>query len=394
MADKYGPLFTIKLGLHLALVLSSWEMAKECFTANDLAVSSRPKLVAIKHLLNNYAVFGFAPHGPYWREMRKITTLELLSNRRLEMLSHIRVFEVENDIKDLYKLWIKKKNGSGLILVELKQWFGDMNLNVILRMIAAKRYFGTSDGVNEEEARRCQKALGDFFHLLGLFVVSDAIPFLGWLDLGGHEKAMKKTAKELDGILGEWLEEHKRKRASSENKGEEDFMDIMLSVLDVAELEGYDVDTINKATCLSMIAGGSDTSTITLTWTIALLLNNRHVLKKAQDELDVQVGRERIVNELDISGYHVSKGTRLITNVCKIHTDPRIWSDPLEFKPERFLTTHKSVDVRGQNFELLPFGSGRRACPGISFALQMVQLALASFLHMYDISIPSDARLI
>ncbi|KAM4129617.1 hypothetical protein ACJW30_01G037300 [Castanea mollissima] len=104
-------------------------------------------------------------------------------------------------------------------------------------------------------------------------------------------------------------------RASSENKGKVDFMDIMLSVLDGAELEGYDADTINKATCLSMIAGGSDTSTITLTWTIAILLNNRHVLKKAQDELDVQVGRERIVNESDISGYHVPKGTRLITNV-------------------------------------------------------------------------------
>nr|POE57999.1 cytochrome p450 82a3 [Quercus suber] len=291
MADKYGPLFTIKLGLHPALVLSCWEMAKECFTTNDLAVSSRPKLVAIKHLCYNYAMFGFAPHGPYWRELRKITTLELLSNHRLKMLSHIRVSEVENDIKDLYKLWIKKKNRSGLILVELKQWFGDMNLNVILRMIAGKRYFRTSDGVNEEEAQRCQKALRDFFHLLGLFVVSDAIPFLGWLDLGGHEKAMKKTAKELDGILGEWLEEHKQKRASSENKGEEDFMDIMHSVLDGAELEGYEADTINKATCLSMIAAGSDTITVTLTWTIALLLNNRLVLKKAQDELDVQVGR-------------------------------------------------------------------------------------------------------
>ncbi|KAL0017276.1 hypothetical protein SO802_004345 [Lithocarpus litseifolius] len=371
-------------------------------------------------------MFGFAPHGPYWRELRKITTLELLSNRRLEMLSHIRVSEVKNDIKDLYKLWIKKKNGQGLILVELKQWFGDMNLNVILRMIAGKSYFGASDGVNEEVARRCQKALGDFFHLLGLFMVSDAIPFLGWLDLGGHEKAMKKTAKELDGILGEWLEEHKRKRVSSENKGEEDFMDIMLSVLDGAELEGYDADTINKATCLSMIAGGSDTSSVTLTWIIALLLNNRHVLKKAQDELDVQVGKERIVNESDISklvylqaivketfrlypagrlaapreftenciigGYHVPKGTRLIINVWKIQTDPCIWSDPLEFKPERFLTTHKNVDVRGQNFELLPFGSGRRVCPGISFALQMVHLALASFLHVYDISTPLDAK--
>ena len=175
-----------------------------------------------------------------------------------------------------------------------------------------------------------------------------------------------------------------------------------------------------------MIGGGSDTSTVTLTWAISLLLNNRHVLKKPQDELDIQVGKERIVNESDISklvylqaivketlrlyppaplltpreftkncnigGYHVPKGTRLITNIWKIQTDPRIWSDLLKFKPERFFTTHKNVDVRGQNFEWIPFGSGRRECPGASFGLQMVHLALGSFLHMYEISNSSNAQ--
>jgi hypothetical protein len=214
MANEYGPIFTIKLGLHRALVLSSWEMAKECFTTNDLAVSSRPKLVAAEHMGYNYAMLGFSPHGPYWRELRKITTLELLSNCRLEQLSYVRVSEVETSLKEVYKLWTKKKNGSGQILVELKQWFGDMSLNVLLRMVAGKRYLGVSDVVDEEKARRCQMAVGEFFHLVRLFVVSDVIPFLGWLDLGGHEKAMKKIGKELDSILGEWLDEHKRKRSN------------------------------------------------------------------------------------------------------------------------------------------------------------------------------------
>jgi cytochrome P450 len=149
------------------------------------------------------------------------------------------------------------------------------------------------------------------------------------------------------------------------------------------------------------------------------------VLKKAQNELEVQVGTERAVNEMDISqlvyiqaivketlrlyppaplsgprefskdsiigGYHVPKGTRLIPNVWKIQTDQRVWSDPLAFKPERFLTTQKDVDVRGRHFELIPFGSGRRVCPGISLGLQMVHLALASFIHMYEISTPLNA---
>jgi hypothetical protein len=117
-------------------------------------------------------------------------------------------------------------------------------------LVAGKHYFYASAVADEEEARRCQKALKAFFDYLGSFVVSYAIPYLGWLDLGGHEKAMKKAAKELDSIFGEWLEEHKRKRAAGEAKVEQDFMDVLLSVLDGKDIAGYDADSINKATCL------------------------------------------------------------------------------------------------------------------------------------------------
>jgi cytochrome P450 len=150
------------------------------------------------------------------------------------------------------------------------------------------------------------------------------------------------------------------------------------------------------------------------------------VLKKAQEELDIHVSKERALNESDINqlvylqaivketsrlypaaplsgpckfskdciigDYHVPKGTWLNTNIWKIQIDSRIWSNPLAFKPERFLTTQlKDVDLRGKSFELIPFASGRRVCPRISFALQMVHLVLTSFLHMYDISMPSNA---
>jgi cytochrome P450 len=174
----------------------------------------------------------------------------------------------------------------------------------------------------------------------------------------------------------------------------------------------------------ALILGGTDTTTVTLTWALSLLLNNREVLKKAQEELDVQIGRERQVKESDmknlvylqailketmrlypagpllvphesmedctLAGYHVPTGTRLLVNVSKIHRDPHMWSDPNEFRPERFLTTHKGVDVRGQHFELLPFGSGRRMCPGISLALQVMQLTLATLLQGFEIANPSD----
>lgn len=173
-----------------------------------------------------------------------------------------------------------------------------------------------------------------------------------------------------------------------------------------------------------MILGGSDTSAGTLTWAISLLLNNPQALKKAQEELDLNVGMERQVEESDIrklvylqaiiketlrlypagpllgpreaqedcnvAGYHVPAGTRLVVNIWKIQRDPRIYEDPSAFKPERFLTSHGSLDVRGQNFELIPFGSGRRSCPGISFALQVLHLTLARLLHSFEFATPSN----
>ncbi|XP_015884701.3 cytochrome P450 CYP82D47 [Ziziphus jujuba] len=425
IADKDGPLFTIKLGAHRALVVSSLEMAKECLTTNDKVFANRPKSLAAELMGYNFAMFGFSPYGPYWRQIRKTATVELLSNHRLEMLKNVRESEVKASIKEVYDLWKNNKGKSKT--VEMRRWFGDVNLNIIFRMVVGKRYVGATTPSEMEESERCRKALRDFFKLGGGFVISDALPFLRWLDLGGHGKAMKQTAKELDDVLERWLKQHKQKRVS--RSGEiHDFMDLMLSVLDEAEdhqsPSTYDSDTINKATCLVLILGGTDTTTVSLTWALSMLLNNREILKKAQDELDQQVGRERHVEESDmnnliylqaiiketlrlypsaplsvphesiedctVGGYHVPAGTRLIINIGKIQRDPRVWSDPYQFQPERFLTTCKDFDVRGQNFELIPFGSGRRVCPGISLALQVMQLILANLLHAFEITTPLD----
>ncbi|KAB2628044.1 cytochrome P450 CYP82D47-like [Pyrus ussuriensis x Pyrus communis] len=334
---------------------------KECFTTNDLAVSFQPTTVGIEHLSHNEAMVPFSPYGPYWREIRKIAAPELLSNSRLEMLKHVQVSEVEMSLKP-YKLWIKRKEGSGDVLVEMKEWLGDLTLNVVFRMVAGKCYFSVANDSlsNQKEARRCQIAMSNM-----------------WLDIGGHEKAMGRTPKELDSIVTGWLEEHKQRRTQGQ---EQDFMDQMF---------------------------------LAMTWALSLLLNNRHTLVKAQEELDKHVGIERLVNESDISnlvylqaifkeslkfgenctigGYHVPKDTWLVMNVGKIQTDPRVWADLMEFKPVRFLTTHEDVDVKGHNFEIIPFGGGRTACPGMGFAIHVIQLGLASFLHAFDISTPENA---
>ncbi|MED6151515.1 hypothetical protein PIB30_083233 [Stylosanthes scabra] len=152
---------------------------------------------------------------------------------------------------------------------------------------------------------------------------------------------------------------------------------------------------------------------------MCLLLRNHKVLEKAKEELDKKIEKERCINDSDINklvyiqaivketlrlyppaplttreftenanlgGYHIEKGTILLTNVWKINTNPSVWSDWPEFKPEKFLTTHKDVDFKGHHFDLLPFGSGRRMCPGISFGVQIIHFILASFLYSFEIS--------
>lgn len=426
MADKYGPVFTIRLGLNEILVLSSSEMARECFTTHDRVFSTRPSVTASKILGYDFAMFGFAPYGSYWREMRKIVTIELLSNHRLDMLKHIRASEVRTSIRELYEMWVSERDTDGRVFVDMKRWFGDLTLNLAVRLVGGKRYFGAGADTKGGEGRNCQKVIRDFAHLFGVFVLSDAIPFLSWLDLKGHKKAMKRTAKELDSLFGGWLQEHKEKRLlGGEGKDDQDFMDVMLTVLEDVNFSGFDADTVNKATCLNLILAGSDTTKVTLTWALSLLLNHPHVLKKAQAELDIQVGKDRQVDESDVknlvylqaiiketlrlypaspiitlhaamedctlaAGYNISAGTQIMVNAWKIHRDESVWCNPKEFQPERFMTSHKDTDVRGQHFELIPFGSGRRSCPGISLALQVVHFALASLLHSYEVTKPSD----
>ncbi|KAK9012988.1 hypothetical protein V6N11_041013 [Hibiscus sabdariffa] len=257
LSEKYGPVFSLRLGSHKALVVGNSEMAKEILTIHDKAFATRPSLSASKLLGYDYAMFGFAPYGSYWREMRKITTLELLSNHRLDMLNfkQIRASEVHIGIKDLYETWTSKGSGvEGGVLVDMKQWFADLTHNMAFRIVVGKRYYGaTAHSADEGEARQCQKSIKEYFHLFGAFVLSDAIPFLGWLDVGGHKKAMKRIAEELDVFVQGWLDEHKRKRLSGgEGKEDQDFMDVMLTVTEDAKLNGFDIDadTITKATCL------------------------------------------------------------------------------------------------------------------------------------------------
>ncbi|KAI3843376.1 hypothetical protein MKX03_030477 [Papaver bracteatum] len=451
MSDKYGPIFIIRFGMYPTLVISSWEMSKECFTTNDRLFASRPHIASAKYLAE--AMFSFSPHGPYWREIRKISTLHLLSHKRLELLKPKRYLEINNCMRILYDCWMEhrnqiKQNGTTRLTtsvkVDMSQVFAELTLNVALKTIVGKTLFLKKNKEDhhkeEEEGEKLYKSVLKFFELAGITVASDAFPFLGWLDVDGQKKQMKRVSKEMNLIVSKWLEEHQEKKRlqTLESDGAEreandhknhDFMDVLMSVLDEEKEDlffGYTRDTVIKGTCLNLILGASDTTSITLTWALSLVLTNPSVLKMARDELDTKVGKERNVEGHDIDdlvylqaivketlrlyppgplsqpheatedcivgGYEVKAGTRMLVHLWKLQRDPRVWSNPLEFKPERFLPHLDDgiggetayIDFRGQHHEYTPFGSGRRKCPGIDFGLQTLHMTLARLLHAFD----------
>lgn len=167
---------------------------------------------------------------------------------------------------------------------------------------------------------------------------------------------------------------------------------------------------------------GSDTTSTTMTWILAILLNNTNALKRAREEINHHIGKKRRVESSDIKnlvylqaimketlrlyppgpllvpheatkdcyiqGYNVPKGTRVFANVWKLHRDPSIWLEAEKFSPERFINEKNGELYEGHNFEYLPFGLGRRACPGSMFATQVCLITLARLIHGFYLEVP------
>ncbi|CAN1233752.1 Cytochrome P450 CYP82J17 [Linum perenne] len=295
-------------------------------------------------------------------------------------------------------------------------------LNIITRMVAGKRYFNEKSGGGG--GRPIGQVMKEFMLVTGTLVPSDLIPVLGWFGFQGVVKDMKRVSKELDVIMESWVEDHKKKEIVNGGRidSDSDLIDVMLHEIKDDVAYGHKRETIVKATAMSLIVAGSDTTSITLSWILSNLLNHKQVLKLAQQEIDDKVGTDRWVDDSDIEnlaylgaviketlrmyppgplsvpreaseditikGYHVPKGTRFFANFWKLHRDPKVWSNPDEYKPERFLTDNASLEIFGQQFEYLPFGSGRRGCPGINFGMQVTKLTLARLLQGFDWDTP------
>lgn len=242
MADKYGSIYALRLGVHKTVIITDHKAMKDCFGTNDKLFANRPHSSQAMIVGYDYASFGFAPYGTYWRNMRKLATVELLSNHRARLLNYVQISEVNHLVKDLYLHSKRKENAK----INMSERIEHLILNMITRMVAGKRFFDGDKEARNEKGRPIGEIIREFMFITGALVPGDLIPFLGWFDIKGILKTMKRVTGEVDEIVESWIEEHKMKK--TDNDAKKDFIDIMLSVIEDDESMGLDRETIIKAT--------------------------------------------------------------------------------------------------------------------------------------------------
>ncbi|KAF6171389.1 hypothetical protein GIB67_009530 [Kingdonia uniflora] len=415
MVPTYGSLIHLRLGSVHVNVAASASVASQFLKTHDANFSSRPKFSGAEHGAYNYEDLVFAPYGPKWRMLRKICSVHLFSNKALDNFRHVRQEEVAVLTRALTR--------SGSAPVNLAQLLNVCTTNAIARVILGKRVFGNGDGSAGQESDKFKEMVLEMMVLGGAFNIADFIPSLKWFDLQGLTAKTKNLQKRFDAFLSKILDDHK---INGSDGGEHtDFLSLLIKMKDEVNPEGVKLtDTNIKALLLNLFSAGTDTSSSTVEWAIAELMRNPKLLAKAQLELDTVVGKDQLVSESDIgqlpflqaiiketfrlhpstplslprtatesceiNGYTIPKDSTLLVNVYAIGRDPNVWAEPLEFKPERFLqgSEHADIDIKGNNFEVIPFGAGRRICAGVSLGLRMVQFTTATLIHAFDWGLP------
>ncbi|KAL5556176.1 hypothetical protein UlMin_038412 [Ulmus minor] len=355
-----------------------------------------------KHLDYNYTTVSQSPYGDHWRNLRRIGAIEIFSAAPLNSFSGIRKDEIK---RSLVKLSNNSVHDFGK--VELQPMFTDLTFNIIMRMVAGKRYYG-EDVTDKEKASQFKTIMKEVFANGGAANPGDFLPFLNWFGMDGYANKVRRIAKRADAFVQGLIDEQRSMRGSKNT-----MIDHLLS-LQESQPEYY-TDQIIKGFVLVMLVAGTDTSSVTMEWVMSNLLNHPQVLKKAKDELDHHLGQgpeEHLVDESDVSklyylqsiisetfrlypvtpllvphfssddctigGFDVPRDTIVLVNAWAIHRDPKLWDHPENFNPERFEVGESEIH------KLVLFGLGRRACPGQFLAQRVIGLTLASLIQCFE----------
>lgn len=398
-------LMSFSMGFTRAVICSQPEVAKAIL--NSSAFADRPIKESAYQLMFDRAI-GFAPYSEYWKNLRRIAAVHLFSARRISAFESHRQ-ALTNYMLETIELSAQSQPNSS---VKIRGILQKTSLNNIMGSVFGRIYtFGCGDSESEELASMVKEG----YDLLGIFNWADHLPLLGFLDLQGIRRRGSELVPRVYAFVQKIIDEH-RANPASKDKGDSDFVDVLLSLQGTEKLNDSDM----VAVLWEMIFRGTDTVAILLEWILARLILHPDIQAKIHEELDSVVGNSRQLTESDIpklhylqavvkevlrihppgpllswarrsihdvhvAGHLIPAGTTAYVNMWSITHDEKIWKDPLSFNPDRFLPSvgGEDVNIMGSDLRLAPFGSGRRACPGKALGLQTVHTWLARMLHHF-----------
>ncbi|VAH54071.1 unnamed protein product [Triticum turgidum subsp. durum] len=405
-----APLMSLHLGSVTTVVASSPAMAREFLQRHDAAFATR----SVPDATGMHAAGSvpWLPPAPRWRALRKMMATELFAPHRLDALHHLRSEKVGELMDHVARL---ARDGKP---VNVGRVAFTTSLNLLSRTIFSHDLTSLDD---DNRSGEFQEVVTGIMEAVGTPNVSDFFPVLAPADIQGMRRRLAKLFSCLHVVFDAEVDERLLGRDAGQPR-KNDFLDVLLDV--AAREDGKDL--LDRQTLRSLFtdlfAAGSDTSSSTVEWAMTELLQNPSSLAKVCNELGEVIGPRRKIEEADIvrlpyiqaiiketfrlhppapllfprqpeatlkiAGYTIPKGSRVFINVWAIGRDKDVWHEPEKFMPERFLGS--TVDFRGADFELLPFGVGRLICPGMTLATRMVHLILASLLHQFKWSLPVE----
>ncbi|MED6196197.1 hypothetical protein PIB30_045164 [Stylosanthes scabra] len=406
LSKIYGPLMTLKLGSLNAVIISSPEIAKEALTKHDLAFSNRQVPDSTRVLGHHKVSLVWSPICDHWRTLRKLCSTNIFSPQKLESTSKLRHKKVEELVNFVRTC---STNGEGIDIgkVVFTTIMNSLS-NTLFSMDFAQ--YGNGDGNGFQNFKGIvESVMIDF----GKANVSDLFPLLRFLDLQGIRQRGEDVIKRLLMIFGDIFDERMQLKTLSE-EAYDDVLDSFINIIKVnssAELSRHYLLHL----FVDLFVAGIETTTSTIEWAMTELVHNPKKMARVKEELLQVLGKDGKPHESNISEFHylnaivketfrlhppvpflhhksnsmvelcgfkVPKDTQVLINLWAIGRNSRTWSDPNSFVPERFLEC--KMDVKGFDFELIPFGAGRRMCPALPLVHRTVHFILASLLHHFD----------
>ncbi|KAL4282511.1 hypothetical protein GQ457_16G026380 [Hibiscus cannabinus] len=401
LAEVHGPVMSLKLGSLFTVVVSSEETAKEILQRQDLTFSNRTVFDAVRACQHHEVALPWLPVSPIWRTLRKVCNTHLFTTPKLDANEHLRRDKIQQLIAGVRNCCLKGE------AVNIGQAAFETTINLLSNTIFSVDLVGP----NSSNAQEFKKTVSNIMENAGKPNLADYFPLLQKIDPQGIRR---RVAVHLDMLLDLFEKMYDERQGSRKSQVSNDVLDTLLDIIEGGSEE------LNKTHVLHLLSvlfiAGTDTTSGTLEWAMAELLRNQHVLHKAKKELEQAIGKGKPVEESDINrlsylqaivketfrmhpavplllprragsdaelgGFRIPEGSQVLVNVWAMGRNPSMWEKPNSFIPERFLGSE--MDVKGRDFGLIPFGGGRRICPGLPLAIRMLHLMLGSLINCFD----------